>query len=189
MLRRAFFAHVLGFAMLLGAVPGHCTMTGLLERPADQGGGVGIETVQGGVFSDIPGASILSPLSVFIDGVFAIEVPCCSSRGDVRAVYPQAPIRSGFSGVYNFGLLESVAPPVGNTHRMDVIARSTAGETLTMSAIFNAVRFGPYPFSLSARGVPPRGGRSPPAREPQTGNAGIALNNIGFIPNPNVGPP
>ncbi len=56
-----------------------------------------------------------------------IELACCSSRGDVRAVFPVTPRRSGFSGVFNWCLL----PP--GKHTISLLFESSTGKTLTLT--------------------------------------------------------
>jgi hypothetical protein len=108
----------------------------LLEEPADKTSCAGITNVRGWAFSDT-GATIVSPLEVKIDGVASIEVPCCSSRADVRSVFPVAPVRSGFSGIFNWGLR---AP---GSHLVEVVINSNSAEKTTVSATCTSQRTGP----------------------------------------------
>lgn len=131
--------------------PTQAELIGALEKPAS--GPVatasGIDNVQGWVFTTTPGATVQPLLDVFINGQFVMNVPCCSDRGDVRVVYPQAPLRTGYSGAFNFGLLEFAQ------HHMEVVAHDTAGGTLTMTADFRAMRVGDFPFVTEAAWIFP----------------------------------
>lgn len=113
-------------------------LIGTLEEPDGASSGVG--NVRGWAFSTIEGATILSPIDVFIDGVKVYEVPCCSGRGDPQLVYPNAPFKTGFSGVYNWGLVEP-----GN-HDVSVVVKSSAGESKTFSRKVTTYRIGEQSF-------------------------------------------
>lgn len=64
----------------------------------------GISIAGGWAFS--PEIGIKPLVELWIDGEYAISMPCCSDRGDVPAVFPDAPILSGFAGIFNWlGLL------------------------------------------------------------------------------------
>ncbi len=80
---------------------------GALELP--DGFASGISNVQGWVFTNTPGAELVSPFTVRINGVEQFKVPCCGDRGDVQASVPGAPLLTGFSGVYNWGLIATAA--------------------------------------------------------------------------------
>ncbi|MDG1400030.1 MAG: hypothetical protein P8R45_04730 [Candidatus Binatia bacterium] len=98
----------------------------------------GISNVQGWAYTTTPGAEIERHVEVFIDGEFAMLVPCCGDRGDVEAA--GGPLLAGFSGVYNWGLLESGA------HELKVVIASTIGEELVIYRDLNTARFGDHPF-------------------------------------------
>lgn len=129
------YAPMLAFALLLLATPTAARLVGTLEEPSKGGECAGVRNVRGWVYSTT-GSELLQPFQVYIDGKRSIDVPCCSSRGDVANSQKGAPIRSGFSGVLNFGLL---AP---QKHRIEVRIKSRAGEELTLAATCTSRRIG-----------------------------------------------
>ena len=98
----------------------------------------GISNVQGWAYTTSPGAEIDRHIEVFIDGVFAMLVPCCGDRRDVEAA--GGALLSGFSGVYNWGLLATGA------HEIEVRIKSTIGEELTIRRDLRTARFGGHAF-------------------------------------------
>jgi len=90
----------LGFS--LQAVPARAAIIGSLEAPSDFASG--ISNVQGWVYTNTPGAELIQPFAVLINGVEEFKVPCCGDRGDVQDAHPDAPLLTGFSGVRNWGL-------------------------------------------------------------------------------------
>ena len=98
----------------------------------------GISNVQGWAYTTTPGAEIERHVEVFIDGEFAMLVPCCGDRGDVEAA--GGPLLAGFSGVYNWGLLAS------GSHEMKLVIKSTIGEELIIVRNLNTARFGDQPY-------------------------------------------
>ena len=82
------------------ATPAAAEIIGLLETPDGFASQVG--NVQGWVYTTTPGAELIQPFDVLIDGVKTGEVPCCSERGDVNEGDPSIPLRTGFSGVTNW---------------------------------------------------------------------------------------
>jgi len=116
-----------------------------LESPSDQGSVAGVSNIQGWAFSTTPGATLVQPFQVQIDGQPALTVPCCSDRADVQRQYPDAPTRTGFSAVYNWQLL-GPSPKFGNAHTIDVLITSTVGESTHLVASFNAYRYGDASF-------------------------------------------
>lgn len=101
---------VVGLGLLVPNPSAHAEIIGLLEAP--NGYASGISNVQGWVYTNTPGAELIQPFSVLIDGVEQFKVPCCGDRGDVQAVNPGAPLLTGFSGVYNWGLAWVDANPI-----------------------------------------------------------------------------
>jgi len=130
---------VAGLVALLEARAALATIVATLEEPIDGGTCSGVSTIHGWAFSTT-GATLVSPFQVKLDDADAIEVPCCSSRADVRSQFPTAPVRTGFSGIFNWGLL---AP---GSHRVDVTITSATGETATRSATCTAERAGQPTF-------------------------------------------
>lgn len=125
----------LAVALLLISTPASARLVGTLEEPAAGGECNGVRNIRGWVYSTT-GSELLQPFQVYIDGKRAIDVPCCSSRGDVSAARADAPTRSGFSGVMNFGLLTPAR------HQIDVKIKSRGGEELTLSASCISRRIG-----------------------------------------------
>jgi len=99
-------------------------MTGLLETP--DGSVRGIIPFRGWVFTTAPGAEIEPQVELFIDDVSVGSAPCCSPRGDVQSQFAGAPLESGFSATWNWGLV-----PAG-TVTVKAVARDTSGHALTM---------------------------------------------------------
>jgi hypothetical protein len=114
-----------------------------LELPAAAstayGTATGISNLQGWAYTTAPGAEIQRLIDVFIDDSFAFNAPCCSSRGDVQAVYPDAPVLTGFSAAYNWQLL------VSGNHRIRVVIRSSAGEERVLTRTIETLR----PFGVA----------------------------------------
>ncbi len=98
-------ATLAGAVAAVGLAPAaaHAGFNGVLEAPAGIVGGV--SNVQGWVYTTTPGAHLIQPFDVLVDGVKVMEVPCCSDRGDVQDAFPEAPLRTGFSGVFNWSLV------------------------------------------------------------------------------------
>ena len=88
--------------IFLSAMPADADIFGELEAPS--GFASGISNVQGWAFTNTPGAELIQPFDVLIDGEVQFRVPCCGDRGDVQDNFPGAPLLSGFSGAYNWGL-------------------------------------------------------------------------------------
>jgi len=124
--------------LALAAHPAAARLVGILEEPAASGECAGVRNIRGWVYSTIH-SELEQPFQVYIDDVKSIEVPCCASRGDVAQTVGGAPTRSGFSGVFNFGLL---AP---GRHRVRVEVRSRAGERLSLEATCASRRIGADP--------------------------------------------
>jgi len=124
---------------LLGtAHSAHGAIIANLEQPGDFASG--ISDVQGWAFTTVPGARIDTLIQVNIDGKPAVRVPCCSDRADVPSKFAGAPALSGFSGVFNWGLLAR------GTHHLEVVITSSAGEALTITRTTATTRFYDIPF-------------------------------------------
>ncbi len=114
-------------SVLVGAVEAHAMIFGTLEAPS--GTASQVSNVQGWAYTTTPGASLIQPFQVRIDGVDAFVVPCCSDRGDVKDAHPEAPLASGFAGVYNWALEGGGGASV----LVEVVIRDTAGGELIVS--------------------------------------------------------
>ncbi len=149
--RAAFIA----LALSQAAVPARGEILGALEGPTV---GAQVSNVQGWAFTTTPGARLIQPFQVRIDGVDAMLVPCCSDRGDVQAVHPTAPRQTGFSGVFNWGLLGGG----GDFVSVEVIVEDTKGgrrmlkRTVPIYALSDDI---PFFHDLSVNsGLPPGSG-------------------------------
>lgn len=116
----------LPLVLVLLSTPASARLVGMLEEPHEGSECIGIRNIRGWVYSTA-GSELQQPFQVYIDGKRSIDVPCCSSRGDVTAAHAGAPLRTGFSGILNWGLLSPAK------HRVEVKIKSRAGEELTLS--------------------------------------------------------
>lgn len=103
----------------------HARLVGKLETP--EGSAAGISNVQGWVYTTTPGASLVSPFDVLVNGVKIMSVPCCSERGDVKDAHPAAPLRTGFSGTTNWAR-EARSGPI----EVAVVVRDTTGDEIIL---------------------------------------------------------
>lgn len=129
---------VVSFALLslLGAADvALARLVGNLEQPGAGGECVGVGNIRGWVYSTT-GSALRLPLQVYIDGQKSMDVPCCGSRNDVPRTHPDAPSRTGFSGVLNFQLL----PP--GKHEIEVKVESVKGEKLSLKSTCTSLRIG-----------------------------------------------
>lgn len=132
-----------------GARPADAAIVGQLETPNDSVAGIG--NVQGWVYTNTPGATLIQPFDVYVDGTKILSVPCCSERGDVQSVIPEAPLRTGFSGTTNWGR-EAGRGPVD----VAVVVRDTAGGELILRRVGVEVHASTaLPFSASAEWTEP----------------------------------
>ncbi len=115
-------------------------VSSILENPSgDFAGGIGL--VSGWAFSNTPAATP-SNIELRIDDTVPIDVPCCSSRGDVQAFFPERPwaAESGFGLVTNFNLLPS------GPHTFELTVEDTSGTSHTQSRSVETVRLGDSEF-------------------------------------------
>lgn len=109
------------------------SLVAVLEEPSCAGAS-GVSNIRGFAFSSISGVSIDRVVEVTFDrdtdDESETDLACCSSRGDVRAAIPVAPVRSGFSGVFNWCLL----PP--GKHTITLRFESSTGKTLGLTREF-----------------------------------------------------
>lgn len=127
----------------LGSRPAEATIQGDFEEPGEIASGVG--NIRGWAFTDVEGASILSPIDVLIDGEKSYEVPCCSARGDVADLVKGAPLSTGYGGAFNYALLDP------GPHEITIVVKSTAGEMRTFSKKIKTVRIGDLTFMQRLR--------------------------------------
>lgn len=115
-------------------------LSSVLENPSgDFAGGLGL--VSGWAFANAPAATP-STIELRIDDNAPIDVPCCSSRGDVQAFFPERPWapESGFGLVTNFNLLPS------GPHIFELTVEDKNGASHTQSRLVETVRLGGSEF-------------------------------------------
>lgn len=105
--------------LLFGPSAARATITATLENPPDGEHMSGIHTISGWAYSDT-GAPVSVRLR--IDGELREAIPCCGERKDVQAVFPDAPLATSFSLLFNYGRLSAGVHIIG-------IEVQAAGET------------------------------------------------------------
>lgn len=109
------------------------SLVAVIEEPSCEGAS-GVSNIRGFAFSSINGVTIDRVVEVIFDrdtdDESETELACCSSRQDVSTVFPVAPARSGFSGIFNWCLL---AP---GKHTITVVLESSTGKTLSLTREF-----------------------------------------------------
>jgi hypothetical protein len=107
----------------------------VIEEPSCAGS-AGISNIRGFAYSTINGISLDRVVEVTIDAdtkqESRIDVACCSGRGDVQEADPVAPLRSGFSGIFNWCLLTP------GKHTISLAFESPTGQILTATRDFIA---------------------------------------------------
>lgn len=103
-----------------------------------------VAVIRGWAFAMQPGVSI-SKVELFIDGVSAGDIPCCSDRADVQAAFPQFPtantLNSGWGTTFNWGVLSA------GSYTMQVVIKNTLGETLaTETRMVTVIKPGNFEF-------------------------------------------
>jgi hypothetical protein len=108
-------------------------ITAVFESPEDGHPVSGIAVIRGWAFASA--SSSVDTVELFIDGVRAFDIPCCSERADVAAAYPAEPyaLQSGFGITFNYGLL----PP--GSHVVSVRVTDTTGAFLRLDHTVNVV--------------------------------------------------
>ena len=143
------FRHVFPLALAVlvsaGAQSASAAITAQLEAPA--GFASQVSNIQGWAFTTEPGASLVQPFTVRLNGRKILEVPCCSDRGDVQDVHPDAPLRTGFAGVTNWS---REALGVDGPALLTVEIHDTAGNHVTLEREIDLYALASFPF---ARGV------------------------------------
>jgi hypothetical protein len=95
------------------------------EEPADGQVLAGVRTVRLWTYSR---AAPITKVVMLIDGVERAELPCCAGRGDVKQQIPEAPLGTGASIAWNWGLVEN------GTHRVVLRVTDAAGNQEQTSA-------------------------------------------------------
>ncbi len=98
------------------------TITATLENPPDGEHMSGIRTISGWAYSD---TGVPVSIRLRIDGELRETIPCCGERSDVRAVFPNAPLATSFSLLFNYGRLSAGVHTIG-------IEVQAAGETIVV---------------------------------------------------------
>ena len=123
------------------AEPASAEIFGLLETPDGFASQIG--NVQGWAYTTTPGAELVQPFDVLVNGVKKMEVPCCSERGDVKGEDPDIPLQTGFSGVTNWAR-EAGGDPIA----VQVRVRDTmGGEKLLTQPSVAVYGLASFPFS------------------------------------------
>lgn len=147
------------FLLASAATPASSEIIGVLESPS--GFASQIANVQGWVYTTTPGAELIQPFDVLVNGEKIMSVPCCSDRSDVKGGDPDIPLRTGFSGVTNWAReAGSEAPVVVQVLVTDTMGGSTL---LTQSGV-EVFGLTSFPFSATvewAEVAGPLGGGGP----------------------------
>ena len=110
------------------------------ENPfGDFVGGIGL--VSGWAFANVSAAT-LNRVVLTVDDNEPMDLPCCASRGDVQASFPERPwaAESGFGLVTNFNILPS------GSHTFKLTVEDTSGGSHTLSRRVETVRLGDSKF-------------------------------------------
>jgi hypothetical protein len=103
-------------------------ITSLLEEPGSGQLVGGIRNIRGWGFSS---NGPIVKVEMFIDGVSRLTIPCCGPRSDVQSKVAGAPLDTGFSGVWNWGLVTNGAHTV--VVRLTDSAAVTADQTVQVT--------------------------------------------------------
>ena len=140
-------------SLVVAVGPAQGQIVGFLEAPGDSASG--ISNIQGWTYTQTPGASLIQPFQVLINGEPATQAPCCGNRGDVKDANPDAPLATAFSTVFNWGLVNppeamaGVADPGGIVALVQVVVTDDMGGSLILSR--NVTVYNPAPFAFSKR--------------------------------------
>lgn len=170
--RGAAGACVATIGLVAWSSPATATIHFNLESPSPAFPASGVGNVSGWVFTDTPGAKMQRLVTVQIDADAPYRVPCCSSRGDVKAAFPAAPENSGFSGAYNF---QRLSP---GQHTIKLTFKSTTGETKVVTKSFEVVKVSPFNFLQSFEWKPGAACESLNGLDPAHGNAGAVCDEM-----------
>lgn len=127
--------------LLASALRADAAIIGFLETPDGFASQIG--NVQGWVYTTTPGAELIQPFDVLIDGVKKGEVPCCSERGDVKGGDPSIPLRTGFAGVTNWAREAGVGAITVQVRVRDTMG----GEVLLTQKNVEVFALASFPFS------------------------------------------
>lgn len=130
---------------LLGAGSASAEIVGALEAPS--GFASGVSNIQGWAYTNTPGAELIQPFEVYMNGVQNMTIPCCGDRGDVQDAYSDAPLQTGFSGVYNWGRKALSTPQV----TVEVVIRDTAGGELRLTKTVDLYKSSSFKFDREVK--------------------------------------
>lgn len=110
LLKLKLLVSTLCMTLLFGPSAAKATITATLENPPDGEHMSGIHTISGWAYSDT-GAPV--SIRLRIDGEIQETIPCCGERDDVRANFPDAPLATSFSLLFNYGRLSAGVHTIG----------------------------------------------------------------------------
>jgi len=115
-------------------------ITAVFESPEHNDPVSGVGIIRGWAFASA--GSSVSAVDLFIDGVRAFDIPCCSERADVAAAFPTEPnaLRSGFGLTFNYGLL------LPGSHVVSVRIADTTSASVRLDHAVNVVTPGGFEF-------------------------------------------
>ena len=96
--------------LLFGPSAARATITATLENPPDGEHMSGIHTISGWAYSD---TGVPVSVRLRIDGELQETIPCCGDRSDVQAEFPDAPLATSFSLLFNYGRLSAGVHTIG----------------------------------------------------------------------------
>ncbi len=143
---------LLAAQIAFAVTPASAGLHGVLEAPV--GFASQVSNVQGWAYTTNPGAELVQPFEVYLDGRKVQEVPCCSDRADVREAQPGAPLRTGFSGVLNWS---REAIDADGPVEVEVVLRDTTGAELRLTETIELYALSSFPFARSVGFASPDG--------------------------------
>ena len=123
--------------LLFGPSAARAAITATLENPPDGEHMSGIHTISGWAYSDT-GAPVSVRLR--IDGELREAIPCCGERDDVRADFPDAPLATSFSLLFNYGRLSA------GVHTIGVEVRAAGEPAVVLEHVVAVVKPGEVEF-------------------------------------------
>ena len=114
---------------------------GMIESPGVGQVSTGIGVLRGWAFSGDSGATIRA-IQAFVDGQPIGALPCCSTRGDVAALFPDYPlaVNSGWGAAVNYGALTT------GPHTISVQVTDSREVTQTFERGIETIRIGDAVF-------------------------------------------